>query len=322
MNPDPAGRPLHGRILKLWRRLSPGKRKALELGAEAAAISAFRWGWKRLFAVSVATAAVSVSGAALLQDSAPGPIKRAWLQSAGGVKVERVAVPCIGQRVDLGKPAAGVGHTVEGSFESGLAVFRQRYAPHFLVGRDRAGKVRILQFCPLGEMTAALKNRAGGVETNRWARAQVELAAFSSRTAWAPDPAVMRAFAALLYELRGAAGIPLRRGGDNTRSPLRWGRIAGWYNHAEIPENDHWDMGAFRWADALKRAASFAPVVNPGHAPVEPKTAPPPLYRVCYWKRGLAKPACSDVRYYSVRRLNAPPGAASVVEQGPVPVPG
>ena len=215
------------------------------------------------------------------------PIKQAWLTKAGGFRVERVRVPCPGVRVDLSRPPVGVGHTVEGSFESGLAVFRRHYAPHFLVGRDRAGRVRILQFCPLGELAAALQNLAGGVETNRWARAQIELAGFSKTHPWQPDAGVMRAYAALLLELRRVAGIPLVRPfpdriGERAASYAyarrragKWGRVAGWYNHAEVPENAHWDAGSLRWSRLFALAEQLSPVLNRGHGSAPPATKRP-----------------------------------------------
>jgi hypothetical protein len=52
-----------------------------------------------------------------------------------------------------------------------MAVFRKSSAPHFLVGRDRVGKLRLAQLVPLGKLTCALENDPGGIETNRWVRA-------------------------------------------------------------------------------------------------------------------------------------------------------
>jgi hypothetical protein len=70
--------------------------------------------------------------------------------------------------------------------------------------------------------------------------------------------------------LRTDAGIPLTRPfGDSwsaaadasRRASGSWGRVGGWFNHGEVPENNHWDMGAFRWRSALAaaRGARLAP---------------------------------------------------------------
>src|SRR5262245_45737044 len=97
-----------------------------------------------------------------------------WLSSALMYSVEPVTVPNQTAAVVLSKPPAGVMHTTEKTFEDALAVFKVHYAPHFLVGASR-----ILQLAPLGITAAALRHPAGGGETNRWARAQIEIAAFS-----------------------------------------------------------------------------------------------------------------------------------------------
>jgi hypothetical protein len=202
---------------------------------------------------------------------APRPIRTRWLAHAGAYRVERRPAPESHLVVDLSRPPAGVGHTTECSFECALRVFRRHYAPNFLVGRDRRGRVRIVQLIPLGEAGTTLRNLSGGVETNRWARAQIELAAHSHVYQWQPDPGVMHAFSALLYALRDAAGIPLSRPYIDAytgaavawrRRDGKWGRTPGWFNHAEIPENNHWDMGGFRWRVALAGARRDAALVR------------------------------------------------------------
>lgn len=191
-----------------------------------------------------------------------------WLAKVGRITVERVQVPHELVACDRSRPPAGVGHTTEGSFESALTVFREHYAPNFMVGRDARGRVRILQFVPIGYQSAALENHVGGGETNRWARAQIELVGSSSLQPWVPGPAVLEAFAGLLAALKTNAGIPLLRPFPDTlpagtwatesnarRLSGKWGSAAGWFNHLEVPENDHWDMGAFQWRTAFAIAA-------------------------------------------------------------------
>jgi hypothetical protein len=205
------------------------------------------------------------------QPAEPQPIRTRWIARAGPYRVERAAAPQSNVTVDLSRPPAGVGHTTECSFECALRVFRRHYAPNFLVGRDRLGRVRIVQLVPLGEAATTLRNVPGGAETNAWARAQIELVAHSRRYQWQADRGVMRAFSALLLVLRSAAGIPLSRPYIDAyteaavawrRRDGKWGRRSGWFNHGEIPENDHWDMGGFRWRVALAGARRDAALVR------------------------------------------------------------
>lgn len=193
-----------------------------------------------------------------------------FLQKAGTFTVERAAGHDFGD-VDLTKPPVGVGHTTEGSFESAYGKFGSVDAPHFLVGKDAHGKVRICQFVALGRVAGALEHPQGTEPTNGWARAQIELVGFSKLDPWKPDEDVLDAFAALVGTLRDAAGIPLVRPFPNTldkhvtwattQNPRRlsgkWGHAGGWWMHLEVPNNKHWDMGAFEWTAAFDRAARY-----------------------------------------------------------------
>lgn len=197
-----------------------------------------------------------------------------WLTSVGGVRVERITVPHALVAVDTSRPPSGVGHTTEGGWTSSLNVFKQHYAPHFMLGRDETGRIRIAQFVPLGYEAASLENPPGGVETNRWARCQFELVGVSSLQPWLPGPDVSHLLAAFLAVIRdhSLTQIPLRRPfpdalppgvtwatpSNPRRQSGKWGIEAGWYNHMEVPENDHWDMGAFQWNEMFKQAPGAA----------------------------------------------------------------
>ncbi len=170
--------------------------------------------------------------------------------------------------VDLGRPPAGVLHTIEGSLESGISVFEKRYTPTFGVGRDR-----IVQFTALGQMDAALENHYGGGETNRWARAQIEVEGHAQEYGFSFAPAVTDALASLLATLRAELGIPLTRPFPDAMQRLpwstesfsrrragKWGKVAGWYGHVEIPENSHWDPGALLWTPLLAEAKRRIPL--------------------------------------------------------------
>ncbi len=194
-------------------------------------------------------------------------MKHGWLtKTVGGRTIEHIPCPNPGGVVDETAPATGVIHTVEGSLDSGLGVFRQHFAPHFVLDGER-----IIQLVPLGTMAAALENRPGGVETNSITRAQIEVAGHSSEDPWECDESTGEALADLMATLADAAEIPLERPFEDKmpakpwattnfvrRSAGKWGHVAGWYGHVEVPENEHWDPGAFEWSKTIVRAKTFA----------------------------------------------------------------
>ena len=183
----------------------------------------------------------------------------------GGRKIEHIPCPHPNAPVDMTVPAVGVLHTVEGSLGSGLSVFQNRNAPHFTLDG-----VRIIQMVPLGMMGSSLANPAGGVETNRLVRAQIELAGKSSQKPWLPDEPTTAALADLLATLERAAEIPLTRPFPDKMPPLpwatvnftrrkgKWGKTAGWFGHIEVPENSHWDPGALQWTKLLALASELS----------------------------------------------------------------
>lgn len=194
-------------------------------------------------------------------------MKHGWLtKTVGGRTIEHIPCPNPGGTVDEAAPATGVIHTVEGSLDSGLGVFRQHFAPHFVLDGER-----VIQLVPLGTMAAALENRPGGVETNSITRAQIEVAGHSSEDPWECDEATGEALADLMATLADAAEIPLERPFEDKmpakpwattkfvrRGAGKWGHVAGWYGHVEVPENEHWDPGAFEWSKTIARAKALA----------------------------------------------------------------
>jgi hypothetical protein len=223
-------------------------------------------------------------------------MKSGWLSSACGVKVEHVPCPHPGAKVDLSAPPAGIGHTIEGSLEGGLAVFKQHFAPTFSVGGRR-----ILQHIPLGFMAAAVEHTRNP-PTNGWARVQIELAGHSQESLWLPDASSLETFCRLLAALSmpNVAGIPLVRPfptplpsrtwaieTNPRRLSGKWGREAGWFMHLEIPENSHWDMGNLNWPKVLGRAqtirAQYVGVKHPTPRPLpRPGAVPAVLW---HWVR-------------------------------------
>ena len=196
---------------------------------------------------------------------------KAWLTRAGDYRIAKDECPHPNDNVTMTAPPTGVLHTTEGGWSSAMSVFKQHYAPHFLVGPRR-----IAQLVPLGKMAAALENRSGGVETNRLARVQIEVCGYSKDTPYLFDAGTMDALASLLATLKTEANIPLFRPFPDRMPPLpwsrydfsrrragKWGQVAGWYGHVEVPENSHWDPGALKWADLLAAAEAKVKPVPP-----------------------------------------------------------
>jgi hypothetical protein len=199
-----------------------------------------------------------------------------WLPKALNYHVEKMAVSYLTAHVDLHKPAVGVMHTTEGSFDSALKEFKTKFAPHFLVGAGR-----IVQFAPLRIMSHALEHKKGTVETNRWARVQIEVAGHSKLDLWQPDNATFLALASLVAVLEDAAGIPLTRPHHwpdqldkhqvwaKTGNPRRiqhvWGKVAGWFGHIEVPGNHHWDPGSLNYTALFAKARALK-TGSPGHS--------------------------------------------------------
>jgi hypothetical protein len=212
-------------------------------------------------------------------------MQKGWLtKTIGGRPIEHIPCPNPGAPVDPDAPPTGVLHTVEGSLESGLAVFRQHYASHFILDAGR-----IVQLVPLGTMAAALENHPGGVETNAITRAQIEVAGNSLQAPWCCDDPTLDVVADLLATLEHTAEIPLTRPfpdelppppwavyGFARRNAGKWGKVAGWYGHIEVPENEHWDPGAFEWTKVMAKAQKLSRGDGPSPRP-KPHPAPPKI---------------------------------------------
>lgn len=191
-----------------------------------------------------------------------------WLTKAGKFEVEHIGgIPHFSEPVLLDKPRAGVLHTTEGGWTGAMAIFKQRYAPQFMVGWDDVQKrTRIVQMVQVGTIGAALKTH------NNLAIVQVELADNplgqdrSKEQLWMPDPATAEALAALMAACELEYGIPLTHpwpdgiyGKATALDPHRnhgeFGTIAGWYGHGDVPAPDfHWDPGALKWSELFEMA--------------------------------------------------------------------
>lgn len=206
---------------------------------------------------------------------------RPHLDKAGKFTVEQIPCPHFNQAAYLNTPRSAVLHTTEGGWTGSLAVFKQKFAPHFLLGFDAVEKkTRIAQLVQIGTIGAAL-------ETHNWlALVQVEVIGYSKEQLWMPDEETAEALASLMAVCEREYGIPLShpwpdgvygmaRASDPHRNGGQFGTVAGWFGHGDIPSPDfHWDPGALAWSKIF----TMAKVVELGE-PVP--SVPPPLTRPC-----------------------------------------
>ncbi len=213
-----------------------------------------------------------------------------WLAKAGRFDVEPIgAIPHFNQAIDPAAPPTGVLHTMEGGWDGSLSVFKQHYAPHFMVGPGR-----IAQLVQVGTIGAALV-------THNWIpMVQVEVVGFSQENLWLFDDATAEAVAALMAACKAEYGIPLTRpwadgvygmarANDPHRNHGEFGHVAGWYGHGDCPSPDsHWDPGALRWSE-LFRIASAMP-----HASADPSAVPIAPPRPCAFQCGTPVAEVTD----------------------------
>jgi len=208
------------------------------------------------------------------------PYVNPYVKQAGPYPVNFVPDPHFQTPVNLSAPRAGVLHTTEGStIEGAEGVFSHHYAPHFTVGPDARRKVKIDQLVPIGFIGAALE------EHNNLALVQIEVVGFSKTTPWFFDAPTADALANLLVVLERDYGIPLSHpwgdddwaaaGPNAHRASRKFGAVAGWFGHQDIPDNSHWDPGHLQWSKLFALAAKIKasasdPVAAyegaPGHA--------------------------------------------------------
>ncbi|WP_286897217.1 peptidoglycan recognition protein family protein [Achromobacter sp. UBA2119] len=180
----------------------------------------------------------------------------------------------------LGGPFKIVHHTTEGSTAQGAmdAFRRNRSDPHFTVDATT-----IFQHVDTAEGARALRNDAGGVQTNRDSAVQIELVGFAHLP---KDSRALTNVARLCRWIEEQHGIPRKwpsgrplpakngkdPGGHN-RDPAIWDSASGHFGHCHVPENSHWDP-AYSAAEAdFILAATFSEdgaLVSPAPPPRPP----------------------------------------------------
>ncbi|MER9240906.1 DNA/RNA non-specific endonuclease [Mesorhizobium sp. M0633] len=147
-----------------------------------------------------------------------------------------------------GGPFKIVHHTTEGSSAGGaFSAFRaNRSDPHFTVGEGK-----VYQHIDTNVAARALRNAAGGVQTNRDSAIQIEVVGFAHRP---KSKATLRNVARLCRWIEATHGVPkawpngrpksARNGkdpGGHNRDARTWDTKGGHYGHSNVPENTHWD---------------------------------------------------------------------------------
>lgn len=193
-----------------------------------------------------------------------------YLKAAGPYPVVQNPCPHFSMPVNLSAPRAGCLHTTEGGSSEGAdAVFKRHFAPHFVVGPNLKGQVHIEQLVPVGCIGAALEAH------NDLAIVQIEAVGFSKEQSWCFEPKTLDALSYLFVEIEKQYGVPLTHpwadddwglAGYNTphRRSGKFGHVAGWFSHGDIPNNCHWDCGHLQWSKIFARAQAIkAPAAAP-----------------------------------------------------------
>lgn len=162
-------------------------------------------------------------------------------------------------------------HSTEGStIEGAVAAYRARNVwPHLTVDCHRR---RAVQHLPLQLAGRSLKNKAGGVETNRAGQylVQIELVGFAQRPETIGDTDDLDWFArTVVRPIHEATGIPLYtqvtwvpypasygEGAAQRVPAYRWADLSGIVGHQHAPENDHGDPGALDVARIIATASN------------------------------------------------------------------
>jgi len=146
-------------------------------------------------------------------------------------------------------------HTMEGWLGPSTELFRRNgYAPHFGVSLD---KDTYWQYNSTAKASSALRNAAGGTETNRDNAIQVEIEGFAKDSGGWSEAKVLKLVQRVLVPIIRsqpliAPVVPFefakgyRDANERVRlSAAEWDAVSGIVGHCHVPENTHWDPGPF-----------------------------------------------------------------------------
>lgn len=168
-----------------------------------------------------------------------------------------------------GYPYRIVLHSTEGSTASGaVGAYREHNSwPHFTVDRDG-----VLQHVDTEVAARALKNPAGGVETNRARAVQIEVVGFAAKAKPPETLARLRGLCRWIEKQHAIPQVfpagPLTWPASGTRPANVWRSNGGYYGHQQVPENDHVDPGIITPGDL--GFAKEQPVPPPMYDPSQP----------------------------------------------------
>jgi hypothetical protein len=126
----------------------------------------------------------------------------------------------------------------------GLPSYSTNYWPNMTICRGVP-----YQHIPANRAARALRNEAGGVQTNRWNVFQIEVCGYANRVTYYP---IMGEVAEWLHDVRGCPltetldwlSYPDSAGASHVRmSYAEWGDYSGHCAHMHAPENTHGDTG-------------------------------------------------------------------------------
>lgn len=185
-----------------------------------------------------------------------------------------------------GGPAKGILHTTEGSslpgYEGGGT------APHFtVVPNFRSKTVTIYQHFNTNRPARALKNEAGGIQTNNDSAIQIELVGTCDKRTAAKYGGIMYWPEAPTWALDGLAKLmrwieknhdvprvattrpwlpyPSSYGNSRARMTAKeWDNFSGWAGHMHVDENDHGDPGNINIGYLLAGPSAKTTVVKVG----------------------------------------------------------
>lgn len=151
-------------------------------------------------------------------------------------------------------PFRGILHTTESVdyTPSTTNYYGHSNPPHFTLAR-KSGQARVYQHYSIRVASRALKNLAGGVETNRRSAIQIEIAWRAANIQNLP-PYMKESLRNLMRWINGECGIAsvapqfygseaYGNGSAARMSANAWNAFNGWCGHQHVPENDHWDPG-------------------------------------------------------------------------------
>lgn len=187
-------------------------------------------------------------------------------------------------------------HTTEGpSLDGAIAALRAKSAwSHFVVDPKTRRKVQCVS---LAEGSKSLRNKAGGVETNREKRVyQIEIVGYAAQTQNWSKADLEWLGKEVVGPLAAATGTPLVaprpfygadagwtlavEGARQRLTPAEWDTAKGVFGHQHVPENNHWDPGKLNVDYILEAARSaIAPKPRPW-LPFKPGATDKSIYAV------------------------------------------